>query len=130
MSSRATIVLRGPDDRKKASRWAMNIPLGSRIDFKAPTRSLDQNALMWARLTAISNHVDWYGEKLSTEDWKTVFTASLRKARVVPGIDGTGFVVLGLRTSDMTKDEFTSLLDLIDAFAAERGVVFEGESEA
>lgn len=118
------------DDRKKAHRWIDRAPEGTKIAFKRPdARSIDQNAMLWARLGEISRQVDWYGEKLSSEDWKNVFCASLRKSRVVPGIDG-GFVVLGLSTSNMTKSEFGMLLDLIDAFAAEHGVVFHGEEIA
>lgn len=117
-------------DRQKAHGWINRAPVGTRIAFKRPdSRSLDQNALMWSRLTEISRAVEWYGERLTPEDWKTMFTASLRKARVVPGIDG-GFVVLGLRTSNMTKTEMADLLTLIEAFAAERGVVFNEDVAA
>jgi hypothetical protein len=49
---------------------------------------------------------------------------------VVPGLDPGSFVLLGLHTSDMSKDEMTMLLDLIDAFAAERGVTWHWEEEA
>ena len=87
-------------------------------------RSLDQNRLMWQRLTEISKQVIWYGERLSPTDWKDVFTASLRRLRVVPGIDAGTFVPLGMRTSDMTKAEMADLLTLIEAFGAERGVTF------
>ena len=123
--SRATVILRQSADRERVARWASKVPVGTVVEFRAPRRSLDQNALLWARLTEIARSVDWYGTKLSAEDWKDVFSASLRKSRVVPGIDGGSFVVLGMRTSDMTKDEMTALLDLIDAFAAERGVTFD-----
>lgn len=117
-------------DRRKAHGWIDHAPVGTKIAFRRPDgRSIDQNALMWARLGQISRQVDWYGEKLSPEDWKTVFSAALRKARVVPGLDG-GFVVLGLSTSQMTKAEMGMLLDLIDAFAAERGVTFRNEDVA
>jgi hypothetical protein len=44
---------------------------------------------------------------------------------VVPGLDPGSFVVVGLHTSDMTKDEMGQLLDLIDAFAAQHGVEFK-----
>jgi len=101
-------------------------PPGTQICFKKPCRSLEQNSLMWAMLGDISRQVDWYGEKLTSEDWKDIFTAALRKCRVVPGLDG-GFVVLGLRTSAMTKQEMTNLLELIAAFAAEKGVKFSDE---
>lgn len=123
--SRALIVLHNDQSRQKAIRWVTQAPPKTTVEFKAPRRSLDQNALLWARLTEIARSVDWYGTKMSAEDWKDVFSASLRKSRVVPGIDAGTFVVLGMRTSDMTKEEFTALLDLIDAFAAERGVTFE-----
>jgi hypothetical protein len=79
---------------------------------------------LWAALTDIAEQVEWYGQKLTPEDWKDMMTASLRKARVVPGLDAGSFVPLGMRTSDMTKEEFSMLLDLIQAFGAERGVTF------
>lgn len=123
--SRALIVLHNDQSRQKAIRWVTQAPPKTTVEFKAPRRSLDQNALLWARLTTISQSVEWYGTKMSAEDWKEVFSASLRKSRVVPGIDAGTFVVLGMRTSDMTKEEFSMLLDLIDAFAAERGIVLE-----
>jgi len=105
-------------------------PPKTTVEFKAPRRSLDQNALLWARLTTISQSVEWYGTKLTPEDFKDMFTAALRKSRVVPGIDPGTFVVLGMRTSDMTKEEFSLLLDLIDAFAAQHGVTFDEETAA
>lgn len=40
------------------------------ITIREETRSLSQNALLWALLTDISDQVNWYGKKLSPEDWK------------------------------------------------------------
>jgi len=74
-------------------------------------------------LTDISKQVDWYGRKLSPDDWKHVFSAALKKQDVVPGLDG-GFVVLGLSTSKMTKAEMCDLQTLMEAFGAEKGVRF------
>lgn len=85
-------------------------------------RTLEQNAMMWARLTDISEQVEWYGKKLTPQDWKDVLTSSLIKANVVPNLEGTGFVACGLHTSKMSKRLMSELLDLMDAFAAERGV--------
>lgn len=104
-------------------------PVGSRLEFKSPRRTLPQNDRLWAMLTEVARQVDWYGQKLSPDDWKDVFTASLRRAHVVPGIDG-GFVPLGMRTSDMSKQEMGDLFALIEAFAAERGVVLGEREEA
>lgn len=84
-------------------------------------RSNEQNAKMWALLRDISAQVVWHGQKLSAEDWKCVFSASLKKQQVVPGLDG-GFVVMGQSTSSMTKREMSDLIDLAEAFAAEHDV--------
>jgi hypothetical protein len=128
--TRATVVIRSAPDRAKVCRWAQNVEPGTVIEFRKARRSTDQNALLWAMLTDVARQVDWYGQKLTAEDWKDVFTASLRKSRVIPGIEAGSFVVLGMRTSDMTKDEFSNLIELIHAFAAERGVVFSGDGDA
>jgi hypothetical protein len=93
------------------------------VEIKPETRTLAQNARLWAMLTDVSKQVNWYGRKLSEEEWKHVFTASLAKQDVVPGIDG-GFVVLGKSTSKMTKPEMSELQQLIEAFGAQQGVRF------
>lgn len=101
-----------------------NAPAGYVIEIKEPSRSLDQNALLWPLLTCLSEQVDWYGQHLTPDEWKDVMTAGLRKQTAVPGIDG-GFVMVGSRTSKMSKAEFSDLVELIYAFGAERGVRFE-----
>ncbi len=93
------------------------------LEIKPATRSLEQNARLWAMLSDISKQVDWYGRKLTPDDWKHVFSAALKKQDVVPGLDG-GFVVLGLSTSKMTKSEMCDLQTLMEAFGAEKGVRF------
>ena len=96
------------------------------VEIKPETRTLAQNARLWAMLTDVSKQVNWYGRKLSEEEWKHVFTASLSKQDVVPGIDG-GFVVLGKSTSKMTKPEMSELQQLIEAFGAQQGVRFTAQ---
>jgi hypothetical protein len=125
--SRYPILINGPEDKRKAHRWVDAAPVGMSITFKVNKRSLDQNAKLWCLLGEVSAQVEWYGQKLSPEDWKDMFTASLRKARVSPGIDPGSFVVLGLHTSDLTKEEFSNLIELIHAFGAEHGVEFQDD---
>lgn len=96
-------------------------PEGWIVKVSEPTRSLDQNAKLWPMLTDVSDQVEWYGTKLTEWEWKDVFSAALKKSKVVPGLDG-GFVVLGQRTSTMTKGEFSDLIALISAFGDEHGV--------
>lgn len=93
------------------------------LELRPEKRSDPQNRRMWAMLGEIAAQVDWYGQKLSAEDWKHILSASLSKQRVAPGLDG-GFVVLGLSTSKMTKAEMSELQTLMEAFGAEKGVKF------
>lgn len=102
-------------------------PEGWAVTIQEPTRNLEQNAKLWAMLAEVSR-IDWHGHKLTSEEWKDVFTAALKRQKVVPGIDG-GFVVLGTRTSRMGKREFAELIELIYAFGAQNGVVFKESIE-
>lgn len=94
------------------------------LEIRPEKRSDAQNRRLWAMLTDISQQVDWYGQKLTPEEWKDVFSAALKKQKAVPGLDG-GFVVCGQRTSKMTKAEMAELQTLMEAFGAERGVQFK-----
>ncbi len=100
------------------------------VSIKPETRSLAQNARLWAMLSDVSQQVEWHGRRLTPEDWKHVFTASVRKLQVVPNLDGSGFVALGMSTSQMTRAEMTELQELIAAFGAEHGVRFSAPEYA
>lgn len=100
------------------------------VTVKTETRSSAQNNLMWQRLGELAAGVDWYGQKLTAEEWKDVLSASLREQKVVPGINRGQFVILGQRTSKMTVPEMTEMLDCISAFGAEQGVAFSDETYA
>lgn len=121
---RPPIILRGPLQRQLAASYIMEAaPDNCVVQFKEETRSLEQNALMWARLTQLSNELPWDGETLTPNEWKDLLTACLRKQKVVRGVEG-GLVFLGARTSQMTVGEMNDLLTLMEAFAAERGITF------
>lgn len=103
----------------------MAAPDGFIVKISEPTRNLEQNAALWAMLADVSEQVVWYGQKLPAEDWKAIFTASLKRSKVVPGIDAGTFVVCGQSTSKMTKADFSDLLEVIAAFGAEHNVKFK-----
>jgi hypothetical protein len=84
-----------PEARRRAVEAIQQAPDGYIVRITPPTRSLDQNAALWAMLGDVSKQVVWHGRKLDPEDWKHIFSASLRKLDVVPNLDNTGFVALG-----------------------------------
>lgn len=111
----------------------LTMPLGD-YEHVGERRTSEQNDRMWAMLTDISQQVEWPVDgklqKLIPEDWKHILSAGLkREQRVAQGVDG-GFVILGQRTSKMTKRQLSDLLELIAAFGAERGVVWSEPEEA
>jgi len=110
--------------RRRAIEAIQTAPEGYIVRLSEPTRSLDQNAALWAMLGDVSRQVVWHGRKLDAEDWKNIFSASLRRLDVVPNLDSTGFVSLGLSTSKMTVREMGDMLDLIGAFGAEHNVIW------
>ncbi len=116
-------ILSHQEARKRAIQAIQDAPEGYRVTVEPPRRTLDQNALLWPLLHEISRQVKWDGETLTPEEWKDLFSASMKKQKVVRGIDG-GLVFLGDRTSKMTKADFSDLLDYIQAFGSERGVVW------
>lgn len=106
-----------------AKGWLMAGDQRLTLEIRPEKRSDAQNRRLWAMLADISAQVDWYGQKLTSEEWKDVFSASLKRTKVVPGLDG-GFVVCGQSTSKMTKAEMCELQELMEAFGAQKGVRF------
>jgi len=126
--SRAVVVLTSPETRRRVAAWAMNSPAGTRVTFQEAKRTTEQNSMMWACLTDIARQVPWHGLKLSADDWKLIFMAALnQEMRLVPNIEGTGFVNLGRSSSSLSKGEMTDLIELILKFGAEHDVEFSGQ---
>jgi hypothetical protein len=124
--SRALITLVSDDMRAMAVDWCRRLPQGTRIEFKKPRRTVDQNSKMWATLTDIALQVPWHGQRLTPADWKLIFLDALkRESRLVPNIDGTGFVNLGRSSSDLSKEEMSDLIELMMQFGANHDVVFQ-----
>lgn len=123
--TRYLMTLNSRHDRERACRYVNAAPAGARVEFKAAKRSVPQNDRMWAMLTDVAEQVKWHGVKLRPDDWKLIFLDALKQEmRIVPNLDGSGFVNLGRSSSDLSKYEMGELMELISAWAAERGVVF------
>jgi hypothetical protein len=126
---RALIVLRGDADRQRGTAWIAKAPAGTRVEFKAAKRTLPQNDRLWAMLSEVAAQLPWHGVKLKAADWKLIFLDALKsELRMVPNIDGTGFINLGRSSSDLSKQEMTDLIELIAAFGATHGIEFHEPS--
>jgi hypothetical protein len=121
--NKQTIFLSGPRQRAYA-KGCIDISHDDDVCvIQQKTRTLEQNALLWALLTDLSKQINWHGQYLTPDEWKDVMSASLKQQKVVPGVDG-GFVVIGARTSQMGKREMSDLCELIYAFGTEHNVIW------
>lgn len=100
-------------------------PAEAQMRIDPPKRTLRQNNALHGLLTDIAAQVEWAGSLRSVEAWKDILTAALRSANhsldVVPGING-GFVLLGMHTSSMSREELSDLITLAIAFGDGQGV--------
>jgi len=129
MSQRATLILNSDAVRERAAHWARKLPVGTRVDFKGPKRSVPQSDKMWAMLTDIARQVEHCGRRYSADEWKVLMLhACGREMQFLPALDGKTFVPYGQSSSDLSKAEMSELIEFIACFAAERGVVFSDEA--
>jgi hypothetical protein len=128
--SRALRTIKSQIDRAQLTRWMEIAPWGTRVELKAPKRSVPQSDKMWASLTDIAQQPTYHGLRLSPDDWKLLFLDALkREVRMVPNLDGNGFVSLGRSSSDLSKSEMSDLLEVIMAWGARHGVIFQESRE-
>ena len=115
------IKLIGINERHIAARFVEQAPDGYIVTIREPTRSLDQNARLWAMLTDISKAMP-DGRRHTTEDWKAIFmNAAGWEVQFVDGLDGRPFPS-GFKSSRMTVRQMADLITFIAAYGDERGV--------
>ena len=124
--SRAVLVLGSAAIRAKAMAWIDKAPAGTRLEFKGPRRSLDQNAKLWAMLTDVAGQCEHCGHRYTPGQWKVLFMHACRHREVqfVPSLDGSTFIPWGQSSSDLSKAEMSELLDFIQSWGVEHDVVF------
>jgi hypothetical protein len=91
-------------------------------------RTLEQNSKQWPMLTDISKQVQWAGHWLTPDEWKDLATASFRGCKVLPNLDFTGVVAVGLRTSKMGRKDFSDYIEYLYSFGADHNVVWSEKS--
>ena len=128
--TRALIVLAGDRERNKAVEWIRQAPVNARVEIKFPRRSLAQNSLLWVLLTAFADQLEHFGRKYDAETWKCVMMKALGKElQFVPSLDGDEIVALGYRSSELSKEEMSDLIELLYSEGAKRGVRFHDDEK-
>lgn len=122
-----TIRLIGSRQRSYAKELIDKAPDGYAAIVRPPTRTDDQNDRLHPMIREIRRQVpgmDAYTE----EDIKLRFLNALgAEMRFLPELEGAGMFPVGLRSSTLTKEQFSGLIELLFAFGAKHGVKWSDE---
>lgn len=115
--------------RKRAATVIQNAPDGYVVSVEEPRRTLSQSDKMWAMLGDISMSKPG-GERYTPEEWKArIMHACGWECQFLPGIlDGHPFPV-GFRSSRMTKKQMSAMIEWMQAWGDEQGVVWSEPSK-
>lgn len=88
------------------------------------TRSEEQNRKMWPMLADLRTQVEWLNG-YTTDDIKLMFLNKLGvELRFLPTLERQGMFPVGLKSSTLTKEQFSGLIELIYQLGAEEGVTW------
>jgi hypothetical protein len=127
---RRAVYLSGRYQRDYAKRLIDEAREGDVMSISAPTRSLEQNAKLWPMLEDLREQVPAMST-YSTDDIKLRFLNALGvEMRFLPCLEGEGAFPVGLRSSTLTKGQFSGLLELLYEYGARHGVRWTDERKA
>lgn len=122
MARAQQIRLVGDTQRQFAKQQIDAAPAGWVVKIGAETRRDAQNRKLWPMLTDIQRQVDGF-EAFTLDDMKLRFLNALGvEMRFLPQLEGQGMFPVGLRSSTLTVEQFSGLVELLYAFGAKHGV--------
>ena len=120
-----TVILFGDTQRALAKRLIDQAPGRAVVNIRKERRSNDQNAKMWSMLSEVSRAKP-EGRELTPEVWKSLFMHALdHSQRFEMALDGNGVVPVGFRSSRLTKEQMSDLIETVYEYGARHGVQFD-----
>lgn len=117
-----TFYLSSPLVKENALEAVRRAEKGMVVTVKKPTRSSQQNALMWALIHDLAAAKP-EGRRWEPETWKAAMMHYLGHQVVfAEGLGGTGPFPMGFRSSKLSVQQMTDLIDCIYAYGIEHGV--------
>jgi len=102
-----------------------------RMEIKPESKSRDQEEKYHAMIGEIANQAQHLGAKWSAEDWKRLLIdlfakeTGLQGGKIIPSLDGSGIVQLGLQTRNFTKEQAMEFISFLDAWGAQHEIIFK-----
>lgn len=127
-----SIILDTPAARQKAMRAVERAPAGYQAVFSEPPpkpKTRPQENKFHAMVRDIAKQVKHNGQSYDESEWKKLFCDALRReTKVVPSLDGSGFVDLGwASTSRLTERQYSDLILIVTAYGDTHGVKFKAD---
>jgi len=105
-------------------------PDGDFVQVSAPTRTLEQNAKMHPMIEDIKRQVPEM-RAYTVDQIKLRFLDALgTELTFLPKLEGEGLFPVGARSSTLTKDQFSGLIELLYEFGARHNVRWSEPQQA
>ena len=129
MTERTTIHLVDTAARARAERIMASAPRGHYVTISEPTRTLEQNRLMWPLIKDMREQ-DEHMATFTPDQVKLRFLNALdNEMQLLPELWGGGQFVAGQRSSTLTKADFSNLIELMFKWGAENDILWSAKSE-
>jgi hypothetical protein len=105
------------------------------LEIKDASKSREQERLYHELIGQIAKQAQHVGSKWSADDFKRLLVdqfareIGLTGAKIVPNLDGTGFVQLGVQTRKFTVDQGSQFIEWLYAWAANNGVTIDEQAK-
>ena len=102
-----------------------------RMEIKPESKSRDQEEKYHAMIGEIATQAQHLGAKWSIEDWKRLLVdlfakeTGLQGGKIIPSLDGSGIVQLGLQTRNFTKEQAMEFITFLEAWGANNGIIYK-----
>lgn len=115
--------------RKRAKELIDKAPDGYVSRLGPPSRTGEQNDKMWAMLGDVARAKP-EGRTCTPEVWKGLFMHSLGHQVIFEqALDGNGMVPMGFRSSRLSKQQFSDLIEVIYEYGARHEIVWTDPAE-
>jgi len=98
------------------------------LEVKDASKSREQEEKYHAIIGDIAKQAQHMGAKWGAEDWKRLLVDQYSRDRmmygapILPNLDNTGIVQLGVQTRHFTKEQASDFVEFLQAWAADNGV--------
>jgi hypothetical protein len=105
------------------------------LEIKPASKSRDQEEKYHAIIGDIAKQAQHMGAKWSAEDWKRMLVWQYCKdnqldcGKVVPSLDMTGIVQLGMQTRKFTKEEASEFVSFLICWCDQNGIELNDDSK-